>query len=63
MRYNDARDTLSRYGIYIHSLSSVTDGERQCVSTQSIRAGSVVEHGSVIEVSLVSDDDSMLGRY
>ena len=63
MRYNDARDTLSRYGIYIHSLSSVADGERQCVGTQSIRAGTTVEHGSVIEVSLVSDDESMLGRY
>ena len=63
MRYNDARDMLSRYGIYLHSLSTVIDGDRQCVSTQNIPSGAAVEHGSVIEVSLVSNDDSMLGKY
>ena len=63
MRYNDARDTLSRLGIYIHSLSAVLDGESQCVGTQSLHAGVQAAHGSVIEVSLLSSDDEMLGRY
>ena len=63
MRYNEARDMLSRYGIYLHSLSTVIDGELQSVSTQSGLPGSVIEHGSVIEVSLVSNDESMLGKY
>ncbi len=63
MRYNEARDVLSRYGIYLHSLSTVIDGEQQSVSTQSILPGYAVEHGSVIEVSLVSNDESMLGKY
>ena len=63
MRYNEARDVLSRCGIYLHSLSTVIDGEQQSVSTQSILPGYAVEHGSVIEVSLVSNDESMLGKY
>jgi stage V sporulation protein D (sporulation-specific penicillin-binding protein) len=63
MRYNDARDTLSRLGIYIHSLSAVLDGESQCVGTQSLGEGALAVHGSVIEVSLLSSDDEILGRY
>ena len=63
MSYNEARDTLSRLGIYIHSLSAVLDGEKQCVGTQSLRKGAAAAHGSVIEVSLISSDDEMLGRY
>ena len=63
MRYNDARDTLSRLGIYIHSLNAVLDGESQCVGTQSLREGTLAAHGSVIEVSLLSSDDGMLGKY
>ena len=63
MRYNEARDLLSYYGIYLHSLSSLTDPENQRVASQSLRAGVLVNHGVVIEVSLVSDDESMLGKY
>ena len=63
MRYNEARDTLSRLGIYLHSTSAVLDGESQCVGTQSLRAGTLAAHGSVIEVSLLASDDDMLGKY
>ena len=63
MRYNDARDMLSSLGIYIHSLSAVLDGESQCVGTQSLREGALAAYGSVIEVSLLSSDDDILGRY
>ena len=63
MSYAQARDTLSYYGIYIQTASPVTDAGTQKVSTQSVKAGTEVGHGSVIEVTLISGDDSMLGRY
>ena len=63
MRYNDARDLLSQLGIYLHSPSGVRDGERQCVGTQSVKEGSAVVHGSVIDVSLLSSDEELLGIY
>ena len=63
MSYAQARDTLSYYGIYIQTASPVTDAETQKVSSQSIKAGTMVGHGSIVEVTLVSGDDSMLGRY
>ena len=63
MSYEKARDTLSYYGIYISSRSSVTDASRQVVYSQSLPAGSVLEHGTVVEVTLVDQDESMLGKY
>ena len=63
MRYNDARDLLSRYGLYLHSLSAVFDGESQCVGTQSVKALSEAAHGSVIEGTLLSSDEELLGKY
>lgn len=63
MSYNQARDTLSYYGIYIQTISPVLDGDRQLVSSQNISEGTLVDHGTVIAVSLISDDDSMLGKY
>ena len=63
MSYNQARDTLSYYGIYIQTISPVLDGDRQLVSSQSIAGGTLVDHGTVVAVSLISDDDSMLGKY
>jgi len=62
MRYEDARDTLSYYGIYINSISPV-DYMNETVSWQNISPGSVMKHGSVVEVSLINDDDAMLGKY
>ena len=63
MRYNEARDTLSYYGLFLHTLTTLTDEQNAHVSTQSIRPGTAVSHGTVIEVVLVSDDESMLGKY
>lgn len=63
MSYNQARDTLSYYGIYIQTISPVLNGDRQLVSSQNIAEGTLVDHGTVIAVSLISDDDSMLGKY
>lgn len=63
MSYEEARDTLSYYGIYIRTDSLVTDAAEQKVNAQNILPGRKVEHGTVVEVTLVSGDSSLLGRY
>ncbi|MBQ1235739.1 MAG: PASTA domain-containing protein [Oscillospiraceae bacterium] len=63
MSYEKARDTLSYYGLYISSRSSVSDAENQFVYSQSLPAGTELEHGTIVEVSLVDKDESMLGKY
>ncbi len=63
MSYAQARDLLAAQGLYLHSRSPVSDAWRQTVSGQSIPAGEAVRHGSIIEVALVSAEESMLGRY
>ena len=61
--YSDAAWILSGYGLFIRTDSSVTDPDSQVVATQSIPAGTAVEHGTVMQVTLVSGDSGMLGRY
>ena len=51
------------YGLYISTRSTVTDSAAQTVSGQSIAAGTGVDHGCIIEVSLIDQDDSILGKY
>lgn len=63
MSYEQARDTLSYYGLYINSGTAVRDAGKQRVYSQSHPAGADIAHGSIIEVSLVDMDESMLGRY
>ena len=63
MSYSDARDTLSYYGIYIQTSSPVDNADKQTVSSQGIAAGTRISHGTVIDVTLISSDDSMLGKY
>ena len=63
MSYEEARDCLSYYGIYIRSQSPVTDAAKQKVVSQSIAPGIRLDHGSIIEVTLIDDDKSMLGKY
>lgn len=63
LTYREARDVLSRLGLFLQSWSPVLDAGSQRVSGQSIPAGERVEHGSIIEVALQSADESMLGRY
>ncbi|NCC69523.1 MAG: PASTA domain-containing protein, partial [Clostridia bacterium] len=61
--YDIARQRLSYYGLFIRTSSSVTDAESQLISAQSIEVGTEVAHGTVVEVTLVTDDTSILGRY
>ena len=63
MSLNEARDTLSYYGLYLNALSSISDPEKQSVSAQSIPAGTALCHGSVVEVTLIDSDEELLGRY
>ncbi|MDO4990676.1 MAG: penicillin-binding transpeptidase domain-containing protein [Eubacteriales bacterium] len=61
MRYDEARDTLSFYGLYLNTRSAL--GGERTVSAQSLPAGSLAEHGTVLEVTLVDQDETMLGKY
>lgn len=63
LSYETARQRLSYYGVYLRTESSVTDAAGQVVSAQDIEPGTLVEHGSVVTVTLVDADDSMLGEY
>ena len=61
--YADASLMLSYYGLFVRTDSSIVNPKTQMVSTQSIPAGEVVDHGTVVDVTLVSGDTSMMGRY
>ena len=61
MRYEEARDTLSYYGLYLNTRSTL--GGERTVSAQSLPAGALAEHGTVLEVTLVDQDETMLGKY
>lgn len=61
--YKDAALILSGYGLFVQADGSVTSPEYQMVSTQSIPEGEMVEHGTVVHVTLVSSDTGILGHY
>ena len=63
LSYREARDLLNEYGLFIQTRSPVSDPLRQRVSTQNIPGGTRLGHGSIVEVTLVSSDETMLGRY
>ena len=63
LSYAEARAVLAQRGLFIRSLSPVGDAQRQRIDSQSIPAFVRVEQGSVVEVSLLSVDETMLGRY
>lgn len=59
---SDGRDRMAALGLYIKTNSSITD-TAQIVSGQTVAAGTQLDHGTVVEVTLVTSDSSMLGRY
>ena len=61
--YADASLMLSYYGLFVRTDSSIVNPKTQMVSTQSIPVGEMVDHGTVVDVTLVSGDTSMMGRY
>ncbi len=63
LSYAEAVQELGKYGAFLRSNTVVRDADSQRVFTQSVKAGSNIKHGTVVEVSLTSDDESILGRY
>jgi stage V sporulation protein D (sporulation-specific penicillin-binding protein) len=63
LSYTTARQRLAYYGLYISTSSSVSNPDTQKVTAQSIAVGTDVKHGTVINVTLATNDASMLGRY
>ena len=62
LSYQTARDRMAALGLYIKTNSSITD-TAQIVSGQTVAAGTQLDHGTIVEVTLVTSDSSMLGRY
>ena len=61
--YEEAARLLNSFGLFMRTESSVTDPATQLVGSQAIEAGTLVRYGTVLQVTLVSGDSSMLGRY
>ncbi len=63
MSYGEAKNTLAAYGLYIKTASGVPDAEHMTITSQSIASGSRAPYGTVITVTLVDKDESLLGKY
>ena len=64
LSYNVARQRLGFYGLFIRSDGgAIYDSEYLQVQGQSIQPGEEVEHGTVVIVSLVNNNESDYGRY
>ncbi len=63
MEYEQARDTLSYYGLYLRTASPIGPAGEKKVGGQSVAAGTALDHGSVITVTLIDSDETMLGIY
>ena len=62
--YSQAREELSRYGLFLHSGSTIlADSDTVRVAFQSVPAGTATERGTVVEVTLVNNDDESYGIY
>ena len=63
MSYDEAKETLGSYGLFIKTSSAIYSPDKQRILSQSIKSGATVKHGTIVEVTFVSSDDSILGRY
>lgn len=63
LRYDQARDTLSRLGLFVSTRSPVNAASGQVVSSQSVPAGIAADHGCIVEVTLIDENESLLGKY
>ncbi len=61
LSYSVARQQLGSMALFIRATGPITDASWVVVTGQTIKAGSSVAHGTVIEVSLI--DKSDLGTY
>jgi beta-lactam-binding protein with PASTA domain len=61
MSYSKARETLEQAGLYIRSSGVIPSGSNTIVvARQSIEKGNEVSIGSVIEVTLIDRDQSII---
>ncbi len=63
LSYREAAEVLHEYGFFLRTDSAVTDAGAQIVAHQTISAGRMVVPGTVMSVTLVNNDESILGRY
>ena len=63
LSYDQARDTLSRLGLFVSTRSPVNAASGQVVSSQSVPAGTAANHGCIVEVTLIDENESLLGKY
>ena len=61
--YESARDLLSGLGLFISTRSPVSGSAQQVVGSQSLAAGTRADHGCVVEVTLIDENESLLGKY
>ena len=61
--YEEARELLSRRGLFLRTQSPLGESGGQQIGYQNVRAGELLPPGEVITVTLISTDDSILGRY
>lgn len=63
MSYQQARDSLSSLGLFISTRSPVNEFTGQVISSQSLSAGTAADHGCIVEVTLIDENESLLGKY
>ncbi len=64
MTYQAARDLLGYYGLFVQTENGqLADADTVRVASQSLAAGTQAEHGTVIRVTLVNNDEGDYGRY
>ena len=64
LRYSEAREALAAAGLFIRSDSTIlADADTVRVAFQSPSPGSAVSLGTVVEVTLVNEDDQVYGIY
>ena len=63
LSYDQARDTLSRLGLFVSTRSPVNAASGQVIGSQSVPAGTAADHGCIVEVSLIDENESLLGKY
>ena len=63
MTLDEARETLLREGLFLRTRSPLGDGDARTVAYQSVPAGALLRPGEVVTVTLISADDSILGKY
>ena len=64
LRYSEAREALGGAGLFIRSDSTIlADADTVRVAFQSLTPGTKVSLGTVVEVTLVNEDDEVYGIY